>query len=80
MIHTITSSLMGFGITGILVAIFALLMLKKFVKGIIMNIIMGGALYYFLDAFDIVHMDWSVMDGIIVALFGIPGTILVAIF
>ena len=40
MLHTITSSLLSFGATGILVALFAALMVKRFVKGIITNIIM----------------------------------------
>ena len=64
MLHTITSSLLSFGATGILVALFAALMIKRFVKGIITNIIMGGALYIFLDMFHIAHMSWSVTDGI----------------
>ena len=79
MLHTITSSLLSFGATGILVALFAALMVKRFVKGIITNIIMGGALYIFLDMFHIAHMSWSVTDGIVVALLGIPGTILLAL-
>ena len=55
-------------------------MVKRFVKGIITNIIMGGALYIFLDMFHIAHMSWSVTDGIVVALLGVPGTILLALF
>ena len=77
MLHTITSSLLSFGATGILVALFAALMVKRFVKGIIT---MGGALYIFLDMFHIAHMSWSVTDGIVVALLGVPGTILLALF
>lgn len=80
MLHTITSSLLSFGATGILVALFAALMVKRFVKGIISNIIMGGALYIFLDMFHIAHMSWSVTNGIVVALLGVPGTILLALF
>lgn len=80
MIHSLSSSLMSFGITGIIVALAAFLLVKRMVKGIITNIIMGGALYFFLDAFNIVKMSWSIMDGIVVALLGIPGTIILALF
>lgn len=38
-----------------------------------------GMLYFFLDAFHLVHMDWSFFDAVVVALFGVPGTIFLAI-
>lgn len=44
------------------------------------NIICGGAIYWFLDAFHIVAMRWTLLDGIIVALLGIPGTLLIALY
>lgn len=43
------------------------------------NIIAGGILYFFLDAFHIIPMDWSLFDALVVALFGVPGTIFLAI-
>ncbi|CDF27043.1 putative uncharacterized protein [Dialister sp. CAG:588] len=79
MIHSIFNSVMGFGITGILVAIIGFWLFGRFVKGIITNIVLGGVLYLFLDWFHICKMNWSSMDGIIVALAGIPGTIILAI-
>lgn len=44
------------------------------------NIVAGGILYFFIDAFHIVHMDWSLFDAFIVALFGVPGTIFLALW
>ena len=44
------------------------------------NIIMCGALYLFLDAFHIVTLDWSFFDAIVVAVFGVPGTISLALW
>lgn len=43
------------------------------------NIIAGGMLYFFIDAFHIVPMDWSFFDAVVVALFGVPGTIFLAV-
>lgn len=43
------------------------------------NIVAGGMLYFFRDAFHLVHMDWSFFDAVVVALFGVPGTIFLAI-
>ena len=51
MIHSIFNSVMGFGITGILVAIIGFWLFGRFVKGIITNIVLGGVLYLFLDWF-----------------------------
>ena len=79
MIHSMFNSVMGFGSTGSLVAIIGLWLFGRFVKGIITNIVLGGVLYLFLDWFHICKMNWSAMDGIIVALAGIPGTIILAI-
>ena len=53
MIHSIFNSVMGFGITGILVAIIGFWLFGRFVKGIITNIVLGGVLYLFLDWFHI---------------------------
>lgn len=44
------------------------------------NIIAGGILYMLIDAFHIVKMDWSLFDAVVVALFGVPGTIFLAIW
>ena len=44
------------------------------------NIIAGGILYILIDSFHIVKMDWSLFDAVIVAIFGVPGTIFLAIW
>ncbi len=70
----------GYGITGVIIVVLAFLLFAKFVKKIIGNIIMGGVLFWLLNTLGITHMVWDTMNGIIVALFGIPGTLILAIF
>lgn len=43
------------------------------------NIIAGGVVYWLIDALGLVALPWSVLDAIIVAFFGVPGTIVIAI-
>lgn len=73
-------SIAGFSITSIIVVVLALFLFAKFVKKIIVNILFGGALYVLVDYLNIVHMPWSTLDGIIVALLGIPGTVILTIY
>ena len=62
----------GYGIASVL-------MVVKFVKKIIGNIIMGGVLFWLLNTLGITHMVWNTMHGIVVAIFGVPGTLILAI-
>ena len=62
----------GYGIASVLMVVVAFLLFAKFVKKIIGNIIMGGVL-------GITHMVWNTMHGIVVAIFGVPGTLILAI-
>ena len=75
--------IMGVGIVGIITSIIFILIFWKFLSCAIFpllgNIIAGGILYYLLDALQIVHMHWSTFDIVIVAIFGIPGTIFLAL-
>lgn len=48
-------------------------------KKIIGNIIMGGLLFWLLNTVGITHMTVTTMHGIVVALFGVPGTIVLAL-
>lgn len=64
-------------ITFVVVAIifvFFLRFLGWMITPFIGNIIAGGALYWFVDAF-IFHLPWSFLDAVIVAIFGVPGTV-----
>lgn len=79
MFESIGSTIASYGITSIIIVILSLFILGKFAKKIFTNILMGGILYFILDATNIVPMSWSTFDGIIVALFGIFGTIMIAI-
>lgn len=67
-----------------LIAAALILLLVKFIGCAIApflgNIVMGGALYFFLDAFHIVKLDWGFFDALIVAVFGVPGTIFLAVW
>lgn len=67
-----------------LIAAVLILLLVKFIGCAIApflgNIVLGGALYLFLDAFHIVKLDWSFFDAVVVAVFGVPGTIFLAIW
>ena len=69
----------GYGITGIIIVALAFFLFAKFVKKIIGNIIMGGVLFWLLNTLGITHMVWDTMNGIIVALFGVPGTLILAV-
>ena len=65
----------GYGITSVIVIIVAFFLFARFVKKIIGNIIMGGLLFWLLNTIGITHMTLTTMHGIVVALFGVPGTI-----
>ena len=69
----------GYGITSIIVIFIAFMLFAKFAKKIIGNIIMGGVLFWLLNTLGITHMNWDTMNGIIVALFGTLGTLILAI-
>lgn len=68
-----------YGITSAIVIVIALFLFAGFVKKIVGNIIMGGILFWLLNSFGITHMVWNTLNGIIVALFGVPGTLVLAI-
>lgn len=61
------------------IAIFIIRMLGWALAPFIGNIIAGGALYWLIDAF-VFNLPWSFLDAVIVAFFGVPGTIVIAIF
>lgn len=69
----------GYGIASVLMVVVAFLLFAKFVKKIIGNIIMGGVLFWLLNTLGITHMLWNTMHGIMVAIFGVPGTLILAI-
>ncbi len=69
----------GYSITSILVILIAVFLFARFVKKIIGNIILGGLLFWLLNTVGITHMTLTTMHGIVVALFGVPGTIILAI-
>lgn len=73
-------SIAGFSITSIIVVVISVFLFAKFAKKIIVNILFGGALYVLVDYLAIVPMTWSTLDGIIIALLGVPGTILIIIY
>lgn len=68
----------------IFAAIVGIYILRKFLScgifTLIGNIIIGGILYYLIDALHIVRMSWSFIDWIIIAFFGTPGTIFLALW
>lgn len=69
----------GYSITSILVILIAVFLFARFVKKIIGNIILGGLLFWLLNTVGITYMTLTTMHGIVVALFGVPGTIILAI-
>lgn len=69
----------GYSITSIFVILIAVFLFARFVKKIIGNIILGGLLFWLLNTVGITHMTLTTMHGIVVALFGVPGTIILAI-
>jgi len=77
---------LGLGLVVFVFVLFVLLMflLIKFIGCAIApfmgNILAGGILYVLIDAFEIVKLDWSFFDAVVVAVFGIPGTIFLAVW
>lgn len=75
--------ILGVSVVGLITAIICVFILCKFLScavfPLVGNIIAGGILYYILDAFSIIPMQWSVFDAIVIAIFGIPGTIFIAL-
>ena len=69
----------GYGITSLIIVVIAFLLCAKFVKKIIGNIVMGGLLFWLLNTLGITHMVWNTINGTIVALFGVPGTVILAL-
>lgn len=76
--------IMSISITGIITAAVCIFLLWKFLSCAVFpllgNIILGGLLYYIIDLLQIVHMPWNFFDIVIIAIFGIPGTIFLALF
>ena len=79
MLESIGAPIVSYGITSIIIIVISIFILGRFAKKIFTKILMGGILYFILDATNIVHMNWSTIDGIIVALFGVFGTVMIAI-
>ena len=73
------SGLGAYGITSVIIIVISFFLFARFVKKIIGNIILGGALFFLLNFLGITHMDLSVGKGILIALLGIPGTIILAL-
>ncbi len=69
----------GYGITSVIIIALAFFLFAKFVKKIIGNIIMGGILFWLLNTLGITHMVWDTTSGIVVAILGIPGTLILAV-
>ncbi len=69
----------GYGITSVIIVALAFFLFAKFVKKIIGNIIMGGILFWLLNTLGITHMVWDTTSGIVVAILGIPGTLILAV-
>lgn len=69
----------GYGITSVIIIALAFFLFAKFVKKIIGNIIMGGILFWLLNTLGITHMVWNTTSGIVVAILGIPGTLILAV-
>lgn len=59
------------------IAIFILRILGWVIGPFIGNIIAGGLLYWVIDAF-LIPMKYGFLDAIIVAFFGVPGTLFLA--
>ncbi|MCI5836350.1 MAG: ABC transporter permease [Veillonellaceae bacterium] len=69
-------------LTFIVIAVVAVLVVRFLgwaLAPFIGNIIAGGLLYWLIDAL-LMRLPWTMLDAIIVALFGVPGTIAIAIF
>ncbi len=61
------------------IVVFIVRFLGWMVTPFIGNILTGGILYWFIDAF-LFSLPWSFLDAMLVALFGVPGTIVIALF
>ncbi len=75
----ILGGLGGYGITSVIIIALAFFLFAKFVKKIIGNIVMGGILFWLLNTLGITHMVWNTTSGIVVALLGVPGTLILAV-
>ncbi len=75
----ILGGLGGYGITSVIIIALAFFLFAKFVKKIIGNIVMGGLLFWLLNTLGITHMVWNTTSGIVVALLGVPGTLILAV-
>lgn len=60
------------------IAIFILRILGWVIAPFIGNIIAGGLLYWAIDAF-LIPMKYSFLDAVVVAFFGVPGTLVLAL-
>lgn len=76
--------IMDASIVGLITSAVCIFLLWKFLSCAVFpllgNIILGGLLYYVINLLHIVHMQWSFFDIIVIAIFGIPGTVFLAIF
>lgn len=67
----------GYGITSVIVIIVAFFLFARFVKN--HRQYHYGRLLWPLNTIGITHMTLTTMHGIVVALFGVPGTIVLAL-
>ena len=76
--------IMDASIVGLITSVVCIFLLWKFLSCAVFpllgNIILGGLLYYVINLLHIVHMPWSFFDIVVIAIFGIPGTVFLAIF
>lgn len=76
--------IMGMSVVGFFIAAVCIFLLWKFLSCAVFpllgNIILGGILYYLIDWLELVRLTWSLFDIIVVAIFGVPGTIFLAVF
>lgn len=82
------ATIAGLGITFIIAAFLIVVLLMFFLLKFLGwalapfmgNIVAGGILYFLIDAFRIVTLDWSFFDAVVVAVFGVPGTLFLAVW
>ncbi len=76
--------IMDASIVGLITAAGWIVLGWKFLSGAVFPVlgtsILGGLLYYVINLLHIVHMQWSFFDIVVIAIFGIPGTVFLAIF
>ena len=76
--------IMDASIVGLITSAVCIVLLWKFLSCalflLLWDIILGGLVYYVINLLHIVHMQWSFFDIIVIAIFGIPGTVFLAIF